>query len=406
MTTKLYLDIRGTTGKDKPCPIKVAINHHGSTAYISTDVKVAQKEWDKIACKVVNHPLKARLNLAISTRKVTIDRAIEDLRVSGQLKGLTLSQVRKKILLYIEPDSENHELSVSVVTRMENYAHRAKKKRTEVTYMTTVKKIRLFDVNADKLTFDDIDKDWLRRFDEFLSVTAPSANARNIHFRNLRAVFNEAIDEQITDKYPFRKFKIKPEPTKDRSLNAETLRTLFDADCEPWQKEYRDIFKLMFLLCGINLGDLALLTEIRNGRIDYKRQKTGQPVSIKVRPEAMDIINRYPGKNHLLSILDRYSDYRDYLHHLNDQLQKIGQKYDPHLKRYVGIPVCRDVTSYYARYSWATIATELDVPERVIASALGHSTASVTDIYIRTDMRKKIDVANDKVINYVLYNKM
>lgn len=60
------------------------------------------------------------------------------------------------------------------------------------------------------------------------------------------------------------------------------------------------------------------------------------------------------------------------------------------------------MTYYCMRYSWATIAAELDIPERTVGAALAHSTAkSVTSIYIRVDMRKKIDAANRAVIDHV-----
>lgn len=42
----------------------------------------------------------------------------------------------------------------------------------------------------------------------------------------IRAVFNYAIDEEITTLYPFRKFKIKKEETRKRSLTIEQIRVL------------------------------------------------------------------------------------------------------------------------------------------------------------------------------------
>ena len=32
---------------------------------------------------------------------------------------------------------------------------------------------------------------------------------------------------------------------------------------------------------------------------------------IKVEPEAMEIINKYRGKNYLINVLDRYDNYKD-----------------------------------------------------------------------------------------------
>lgn len=60
------------------------------------------------------------------------------------------------------------------------------------------------------------------------------------------------------------------------------------------------------------------------------------------------------------------------------------------------------LTTYWARHSWATIAASLDIPKETIAAALGHSSHTVTDIYIEFDYRK-VDEANRRVLNWVLY---
>ena len=87
---------------------------------------------------------------------------------------------------------------------------------------------------------------------------------------------------------------------------------------------------------------------------------------------------------------------------MNKNLQEIGMTYNRHTKKWEGSPLFPDITYYWARFSWATIAAELDIPEKTIGAAMGHSTGkSVTSIYIRVNMRKKTDEANQKVINYV-----
>jgi len=229
-----------------------------------------------------------------------------------------------------------------------------------------------------------------------------SVTTASIYMRSIHAVFNDALDDELTSNDPFRKIKIRNSVTKDRSMTADQLRQLFAYPCEEWQKEYVDMFKLILCLCGINIGDLAHLTAVRNGRIEYDRLKTGRHYDIKVEPEAMEIIERYRGESHLLSILDRYKTHEDYNHHMNNALKKIGMDCAPG-KRATGTPLFQEISTYYARYSWASIAAELGIPYDTIAAALGHSRAGVTQVYIRTDMRKKVDDANRKVIDYVLY---
>ena len=92
-----------------------------------------------------------------------------------------------------------------------------------------------------------------------------SAGVERAQQRNLRAIFNRAIDEEIIPQgmYPFRRFKIKKESTPKRSLTVEELRMLRDYPCEEWQEKWRDMFMLIFYLIGINTVDLMALTEVQ-----------------------------------------------------------------------------------------------------------------------------------------------
>ena len=64
-----------------------------------------------------------------------------------------------------------------------------------------------------------------------------------------------------------------------------------------------------------------------------------------------------------------------------------------------------ELSSNWARHTWATAASKIDIPKEVISKALGHGTGlAVTDIYIDFD-NSKVDEANRRVLDYVLYGK-
>jgi hypothetical protein len=287
----------------------------------------------------------------------------------------------------------------------QSFIDNKKNKGTKGVYKHTLDKIRLFDPDIDKRSFEDIDLKWLTDFESFCAQTA-SKNARNIHLRNIRAVFNNAIDYEITSAYPFRRFKIRPEATRKRSLSIEELRKLFDHPIEPYAEIYRDMFKLIFFLVGINTVDLYGLKEITSdGRIEYKRAKTHRLYSIKVEPEALGIIEKYQGVKGLLCIADRWSDSRNFRHQLNKALQRIGEvERRGRGGKKVITSAFPELSSYWARHTWATIASSLDIPKDTIAAALGHGGNTVTDIYINFDQRK-VDEANRRVLDWVLYGK-
>lgn len=282
------------------------------------------------------------------------------------------------------------------------YAETKSNEGTRGLYLLTERKLREFDPKA---TFDSVDNNWLNGWRKTNSKM--SDNGFSIHLRNLRTVFNWAIDNEITDRYPFRRFKIKTERTAINNISLQELRTLRDYPVEPWQEIYRDFFMLSFYLCGINTVDLLSLkkSDYRNGRIRYRRRKTGRLYDIPVPDEADEIIKKYRGKDWLLSPLDVYKNYKDFSHHWNDALRKIGpsQKVKDKcgkLRKVEYSPILPSITVYSARYTFASLGAEIDIPRETIALCLGHAWSDVTSRYINYDNRK-IDEAVKKIVTYV-----
>lgn len=344
------------------------------------------------------------LRVLIADYSAYLNRLIAELLMNGDSK-IDVQEVKR----LFEEHFELCEPKKEIGTFAAHYVKFMKAKTntgTASVYNQTYVKMEAFDPDIEKRSFEDINVEWLRNFETFCAKTA-CKNARNIHLRNIRSVFNSAIDEEITDTYPFRRFKIRPEPTEKRSVSVEQLREIFSYPVEEYAEIYRDMFKLMFMLIGINVVDLYNLKTITsNKRITYVRAKTHRKYSIKVEPEAMEIIKKYRGKEHLLLLADRWQDYRNFKSQCNSALKKIGKLERKGLggKKYYK-PINPRLSTYWARHTWATIAyNDCGISDDIIGQALGHAKNSVTDIYIRRDS-KLVDEANRKVLDWVLYGK-
>ena len=401
-TVSIYLDTRAS-GQGE-APLKASINCNSRTAMIPLGVRLLPSQWDSKNKTVVKHPNRKYLNMFISGRKLAIEAEILKLSELGRLKGLSAIQIRDAVEVELDPEKRmKMDKEHSFLYRFEQFMALNKKQRTEECYGWTLTWLKRYDPSLQVRMFEDITTDYIKRFISFASALKP--NSVNILLRNIRAVFNDAIDAGITNSYPFRRISIKPAQTKKKALSEHQIRTLFSCPCEPWQEEYRDMFKLMFFLRGINAIDLfsASLSQIVNGRLEYRRSKVGTLFSVKIEPEAWEIIGRYRGKDHLLSPLDRYANYKDYLHRMNNGLKSIGR---PTGKRgtVLGAGLFPGLSSNWARHSWATIAAELDIPDPTITLGMGHSSAGhrTTAIYIKRDDRK-VDEANRKIMDYVLH---
>lgn len=404
-SAKLYFDGR-TAKKDGTHSLRIIVSHKNKTFIISLSVSLTKEQWDETLKQVVLHPQRKMLNTYAAKMLADVKASLYELEMSGRLRNMSIKDVRDYVNARLgreeEKAADEHpkDLFLPAFTR---YMEGMGKESTKGVYRYTLNKLSEY-TDLTTLRISDITKGWLREFDAWMSRTCRT-NTRSIHMRNIRAVFNDAIDNEVTDCYPFRRFKIRSEATQKRSLSAQDLRTLRDYPCEEHQRPYRDMFMLSFYLMGINAVDLFGLTadNVQEGRVVYRRSKTGRLYSIKIEPEAAELLERYKGKKHLLYVLDEYKNYKDYVHRMNLNLQSIGET----VRKGRGGKKHRNaifptLTSYWARHTWATLASGVDVPKDVIGHALGHSwaTSTTTDIYIDFDM-KKVDEANRRVLDYI-----
>ena len=391
-TIRIYLDTRAKKA-DGTFPLKLAVNHRGQTALIPLEISLHRNQWDARMQRVIEHPAKQELQRIISTVQSKAVTCLLSAKADGLLKGMAIGEIRDYVRKRIDPEYNEDEGTVFFADWYQRVMDRHTKPRTHNIYLMTLQWMQRFDDGFSRLRFEDITKDWLQRFFAFMQDSSPSINARNIHLRNIRTVFNDALDNDITTAYPFRKLKIRPAATVKRNIKVDELRQLFTMDIEPHQRKYVDAFKLSFLLCGINIGDLCLLMpdNVVDGRIEYIRQKTGKLYSIRIEPETETLLKQYKGRDRLLSFAEgcKRHPYKAFANRMNINLSEL----------------MTGITSYWSRHTWATIAASLDIPDDTISLALGHSARNATTaIYIERD-RKKIDEANRRVIDWVLYGK-
>lgn len=406
-SVKLYLDIRSPR-QNGTFPLKLAVTHK-KFFLINLKVYFAREEWEREAIIHDNGEVllpNRKADVAYINQRLSQARTIlYQLAALGKLNKISDKELKEII--------ENNDIAtigeakpILFKDRYEAYTSNMAKQNTFGTFVRMYNKVAAFS-DIDSLTFEQMNVSWMKDFDAFLSGKNQnlSPNTRGIYLRNIRAIFNDAIDRDLIpmNLYPFRKFKIPKQATVKRSLTAKELVVLRDYPCDLYLEKYRDVFMLLFYLRGINTIDLAGLTEIVNGRIEYRRSKTGRLYSVEVLPEAQAIINKYRGTEHLLSFFDNRANYRDFTLRMNKSLKKLGKVEIGKRGKKTITPIFPKISTYWARHTWATIAADLDIPKETIAAALGHGGNTVTDIYIDFD-QKKVDEANRKIIAYLAEN--
>lgn len=402
--TKLSLWLDKRERQDGTSSIKFRV-YHTRTFYLSSGISVPKEIWKN--GQIAGSSKTARLRNALLRKKYdTLDRLLINLEDCGKLRALSDVSLKKVMKEAIS----NRPLETRrFVSFMQDYISAMQKFNTVRTYTYTMSKIEEYDPKA---SFSTITPEWLQSFENYLIKTGMQTNSRCVIFRSIRAVFNYAITKEWTELYPFRRFKFSSEITKqDSHLSVQQLADIINTNVSGKMRIYRDLFLLMFYLCGINPVDLLAnpTTHIEGDRLLYTRSKTGKKYSIKIEPEAKLLLDKYIRKSTRASGFLRVTTsekFTSFMCKMNRHIKEICRPtYSEDGKQLENSTeaIEPNLTAYWARHTYATIAISLGIPKDYISMSLGHSMgARITDVYIDYAIaRKNIDETNRKIIDFV-----
>ncbi|MEP5256155.1 MAG: phage integrase SAM-like domain-containing protein [Winogradskyella arenosi] len=400
-TLKLTLDKRRIYS-DGRSPLIMRLTANKKSTSIHLGVKIFDKEWDAKKLRVLKkHANCHDLNLHIKNTQLEYEqklREIETRKPEASLKelkhALTTSGLKDEVLFYDFGIEQAEKLKMQ--SRFGNAQ----------SYITAINSVVNFGGKSLKLS--DIDYAFVLEYDAHLSASGISVNGAAAYLRALRALLNRAgkLEVYNMSKYPFRNFKIRSQKTVSRAVPIASIKKINHIELEKKSEQFhaRNVFMLIFGLIGISFMDLVLLkkSNLKNGRIIYKRSKTGKLYSIKVSPLVNDILNYYSDDNSDFLLpqfgLDNVKEAK-IRHHVN-----LGLKSTNRYLKQIGETLQLDIplTTYVARYSWANIAKANGYSKDLIAEALGHSYGNhVTGIYLEGYGNEVIDQANERLITLI-----
>ena len=274
------------------------------------------------------------------------------------------------------------------------------KVRTSETYATTLCSFKRFREDKD-LALDNIDSDMMMAYEAYLRNNGLSPNSSSFYMRNLRAVYNRAVEKELTpQRFPFKHVYTGVDKTVKRAVPLKAIKQIKEMDfsMNPTFDFARDMFLFSFYTRGMSFVDMAYLRkkDLQNGILSYRRRKTGQLLFIKWEICMQEIVNKYDisSSNYLLPIIkpcneiDERKQYIYAAHNINRSLKIIGKK--------LGLSV--SLTLYVARHAWASIAKSKNVPLSVISEGMGHDSEATTRIYLASLDTMAIDRANSMIL--------
>lgn len=374
MNVKLWLDTRRALG-DGAFPLKITLSSGGRTRAVATGVSLRPSEWDE-AAREAKGAGASRLNMRLASMLRRTRDAVSD--------GMAMAEAVEAARAALSSKGVEERAASSLRDAWEDFAKGRRSAGTRRLYAVALSCIERWH-DTGSMSPSDVTRAWVERLDAEMEGAGLGRNARLTHLRLLRAVTYHAMAEGLVERNPFRGFNMTPAPTRHRAMPIGDVRRIRDAPLSGAAAYARDVFMLTFHLIGVNPVDLMAAEDYDGERLRYTRAKTGKPYDVKVEPEARRIIEAHRGSRRMLDLSERYAG-----------TSQLAAAVRTHLRA-----IRPDVTLYWARHTWATVAAELDVPMEVISAALGHSFGlPVTSVYVAVK-RSKVDRANRLVLDYL-----
>lgn len=412
---------------DGTYPLVLALAHNSKTRTISLKYYFKEDEWDENSLSPINVPYHKAIGVRVRAKLSKAESLIEYLHL--ELPRLSISDLKARIeaeILSNESTSDVQKTKFVVQkTNKASLTDYAKKKTNRMrdsskhgsadAIETAMRSLERF-TNSDNIPFSEIDLTFLKDFCAFCYSRDNKPNTVGAYLRQVKALFNEAIEEGIINEeiYPFRKFKIPKSPkTKNRALRMDDIEKLRTLDLKPksalWNA--RNYFLFMFNNMGLNFIDLVQLKKSQliqaaydssgklvSGRIRYNRSKTQKSFSIKMTEESISILNGYdlPSKKETDFLFPMgYENTEAGRKRYQQQRKRVNRK-----MRELGklAKIDEELTTYFARHSWATIAKRKMIPVSLISEGLGHSNLKTTQIYLDSFDDDAMDNANASIV--------
>lgn len=396
----LKIKFRPSTIDGKEGYIYYQVLHNRVARQQKTSYRLHAHEWDNESSKII-------FSQSNEQRKIYLSEIHEKIQTDVQIFHEIILHYRRNTCIYttdnIIEDYIANNSNNSLFVFMENVISTMKELgriRISETYATTLKSFKRFREGRD-IQLTRIDSDVIVAYENFLKRTGVTINTSSFYLRNLRAVYNRAVEKGLTvQRFPFKHVFTGVDKTSKRAIPISTLKEIMAMDLSGSRSMdfARDMFLFSFYTRGMSFVDMAYLKkkDLNRGVLSYRRRKTGQLLYIRWEQCMLDIVKKYdiPESEYLLPIIkpnntiDKRKQYIYSCHNINRSLKQIGFK----------LGLYQPLTMYVSRHSWASIAKSKNVPISVICEGMGHNSEATTRIYLASLDSVAIDKANSMIL--------
>lgn len=391
---------RASSVKTKEGALYYQVIHDRLARQIRSGYKLYPSEWDTERSKVIlPSGIEEGRRYYLLSVKAALDNGLARFKeLIAWLEHGNMPYTADKVLeLYASPTEYGG--FITYARKLIGELKQIGKICTAETYTTALNSFVRFHGERD-LLFEEMDSNRMVQYVTYLKENNVCPNSTSYYMRNLRAIYNRAVEEGLTgQRNPFKHVYTGVDKTVKRAVPLKVIRRIREADLTqtPAMDYARDLFLFSFYTRGMSFVDMAYLKkkDLQNGVLSYRRQKTGQQLFIKWEKPMQEIVDKYDtsGTSYLLPIIkdmkmDARRQYKNAAHLVNDKLKKLGERLG------LGIPL----TTYVARHAWASIARSKNIPLPTISEAMGHDSENTTRIYLASLDASVVDKANSLIL--------
>ena len=397
-TVKIKFRPSSVSGKEGTLFYQVI--HHRLARQIPTGYKIRPHEWNDVRSEVLlpDGSDDSRRHYLLTVKDVLSKDVSRLLKIIDRLDRLGHPYTADAVVQQYNTPSDNDSFTAfanSLIIRLKHIG----KGCTADTYATTMNSFSRF-YGEEDVAFDAIDSSLMLKYESYLKAQGLCPNTTSYYMRNLRAIYNRAVEEElVVQRNPFKHVYTGIDKTVKRAVPLKVVRQIKELDLSmtPMIDYARDIFMFSFYTRGMSFVDMAYLKkkDLRNGVLSYRRSKTKQQLFIKWEKQMQDIIDKYDTSStpYLLPIIKKSGvnerrQYKSAAHLVNLKLKLLGEQ--------LKLPI--PLTSYVARHAWASIAKSKNIPLSTISEAMGHDSENTTRIYLASLDTSIVDKANSLIL--------
>ena len=368
------------------------VNNLKKVRYFKTDIDLTEDEFKTIWTNPENKSLRGKnreIELKLKGLETRANKVADEMTVFDfsdfEMKFFRKSSDKNSVKYYFDTIIKN-KIADNKIGTAESYKYTL---NSLIDFSQTENNF-----SVEKLTFGFINVKWLKEYEKFMLAKGKSYTTIAIYTRTLRAVFNIAIESNdiSNDIYPFGKNKYKIPRTKKvkKALNSKELKTLFAAKTLNENEEKSKGFWFFSFACnGMNLKDIALLkySDINDDKFTYYRAKTFDKsaeksvITIYLTDFTNGVIKKHGNKKKNSFVFDiisekddnltQYKKIKNFTRYINDHIKRVAKRAE----------ISNDISTYWARHSFATNSLRKGASMEFISEALNHSDLSVTKNY-------------------------